>query len=176
MSQIDQEILEDFLNARQPSNMLLIGLQARLLVERWCRNNPQCDVKSFDTGAQFNATEFSSQFEFSVLAGALNETPRPQLEQLIASLRDRHSRQLVVQLDPPQARHDTAQAHPSRDASDAARLDETLRAEDLRALGLLRLAGSDRTFQFNLHDYKAQPDWLNARFWANPQRWNKDRW
>lgn len=31
-------------------------------------------------------------------------------------------------------------------------------------------------FEFNIADYKRTPDWLNSRYWANPQRWNKERW
>ena len=36
--------------------------------------------------------------------------------------------------------------------------------------------GECRYWQFNIHDYKQVPDWLNARFWANPQNFNKYRW
>ena len=31
-------------------------------------------------------------------------------------------------------------------------------------------------WQFNILTYKQVPDWLNARFWANPENWNKFRW
>jgi len=34
------------------------------------------------------------------------------------------------------------------------------------------LNSSERCFQFRLQDYKAVPDWLNARFWAHPERFN----
>ncbi len=27
-----------------------------------------------------------------------------------------------------------------------------------------------------IFDYKDAPDWLNSRFWANPQMWDKARW
>jgi len=27
-------------------------------------------------------------------------------------------------------------------------------------------------YYFSLQSYKTQPDWLNSRFWANPERWN----
>jgi hypothetical protein len=42
------------------------------------------------------------------------------------------------------------------------------------AFGFRRLAipgaGSRRLFEYSLSDYKQPPDWLNARFWANPER------
>ncbi|ELA08705.1 hypothetical protein MOMA_09106 [Moraxella macacae 0408225] len=31
-------------------------------------------------------------------------------------------------------------------------------------------------YQFNLFDYKQLPDWLNSKFWANPENWDKFRW
>jgi len=33
-----------------------------------------------------------------------------------------------------------------------------------------------QAYEFNLHSYKKAPDWLNARHWANPERWDKFRW
>lgn len=44
-----------------------------------------------------------------------------------------------------------------------------------RALGFT-LALNDTTAQVRIHDYdigtyKTVPDWLNARFWAHPERW-----
>lgn len=45
---------------------------------------------------------------------------------------------------------------------------------------LLPITESDDCYshcwQFNLYDYKRQPDWLNARFWANPENFDKYRW
>nr|WP_264480642.1 DUF6231 family protein [Psychrobacter sp. I-STPA6b] len=31
-------------------------------------------------------------------------------------------------------------------------------------------------WQFNLYDYKYRPDWLNAKYWANPENFDKYRW
>lgn len=31
-------------------------------------------------------------------------------------------------------------------------------------------------FTYDLHDYKQVPDWLNARFWANPENYGKYWW
>jgi len=28
-------------------------------------------------------------------------------------------------------------------------------------------------YAYSLRDYKTQPDWLNAQFWAHPERWDK---
>ena len=52
----------------------------------------------------------------------------------------------------------------------------------LRSLGFTRLlehsqqAADFEFWQFNILTYKQVPDWFNARFWANPENWNKFRW
>jgi len=50
-------------------------------------------------------------------------------------------------------------------------------APELLALGFRREgtftdnAHAWLAFTYQLHNYKSVPDWLNARFWANPERW-----
>ena len=50
-----------------------------------------------------------------------------------------------------------------------------LKRLDFLALGydMLALDEADRIalYQFDLATYKQVPDWLNARFWAHPERW-----
>lgn len=56
--------------------------------------------------------------------------------------------------------------------------------EQLRALGFSQLdqptdgqpAQPWQIWQFNILAYKQVPDWLNAKFWANPENWGKYRW
>ncbi len=54
--------------------------------------------------------------------------------------------------------------------------------ESMLALGLQRQArfehedGLFEAWSFDIKTYKAVPDWLNPRFWANPENWNKFRW
>ena len=46
------------------------------------------------------------------------------------------------------------------------------------ALGFVRCAITERNryYLFDLKTYKPAPDWLNPKFWANPQNWDKYRW
>jgi len=41
---------------------------------------------------------------------------------------------------------------------------------------LLPAASSLTLWQFNLYDYKRLPNWLNSKYWANPENWDKHRW
>ncbi len=54
------------------------------------------------------------------------------------------------------------------------------RARVPSALGYVRtgapLAGGEALYEFDIDRYKRTPDWLNARHWAHPERWDKERW
>lgn len=49
---------------------------------------------------------------------------------------------------------------------------------ELLALALSPVAHHDDVMVWGHHiaDYKRTPDWLNPRFWANPERWGVERW
>ncbi len=46
---------------------------------------------------------------------------------------------------------------------------------DFLKLGMQRWHGPDESgtgvYGFDLHTYKTVPDWLNAKYWAHPERW-----
>lgn len=48
----------------------------------------------------------------------------------------------------------------------------------LISLGLRPVARGPHhgVWAFDIADYKPRPDWLNPRFWANPDRWEQARW
>lgn len=93
------------------------------------------------------------------IAALPTETGVPAARQLIACLRDLKARQLLVFV-PEKLLDDTA----------------------LLGLGLTRQARYElegerwQAWSFDIRHYKSVPDWLNPRFWANPENWNKYRW
>ena len=48
----------------------------------------------------------------------------------------------------------------------------------LRSLGFTQIETIDgwELWQFNILEYKQIPDWLNSRYWANPENFDKYRW
>ena len=54
-------------------------------------------------------------------------------------------------------------------------------AKLMRALGFqqlldYQLGEQQSLWLFNILSYKQVPDWLNAKYWANPENWDKYRW
>lgn len=50
---------------------------------------------------------------------------------------------------------------------------------DFLALGLEHFAGSEeglQVFSYAIENYQPHHEWLNARFWANPENFDKYRW
>lgn len=49
----------------------------------------------------------------------------------------------------------------------------------LRSLGfsqIEQITEQQIIWQFNILSYKQVPDWLNSKYWANPENWDKYRW
>jgi|GEM_PF-988165 len=170
MSRTDQEILTAFLEQRQPQHILAVGAEALNLTSEWCAKNTESTLTTFPDARELNADAFAHPVDFALLAGQLNLLSADVVEPTIAGLRDRYSKHLMVQLD------EEPRGNEDHDGQDQTRAENTLNTEDLRALGLRLVSGSRRLFQFNLDNYKHNPDWLNSRYWANPAQWNKRRW
>ena len=77
----------------------------------------------------------------------------PAASRLLASLRDRANRPVVVHLGET--------------------VDDRLK---MIALGYRAAEGNDPVYVFDINDYKETPDWLSPRNWANPEMWDKYRW
>jgi hypothetical protein len=99
----------------------------------------------------------SEPFDVAVLAEVLEHLESHAARELLAALRDRLARHTLIWVDLERS---------------------CLPAAELRALGFRQHAcdGAQALFGFDLYDYKARPDWLNARFWAHPERWDRHRW
>jgi len=88
------------------------------------------------------------------------DLPVQQGLHLLSALRDLHARQLLAFVP--------------------ASVEWT--GDTLRALALQQQArfesgdGLREAWSYDIRTYKAVPDWLNPRFWANPDNWGKFRW
>jgi hypothetical protein len=118
----------------------------------------------FDPGQRlFERLSVLGRFDLALVWGTLEFLDRPEALAVLARLRDVHAPRVIAVL-PRRAPADTR-----------CRLDDN----DLLALGFTLTAaegGDARIAIYDLAEYKLTPDWLNARFWAHPERWDKDFW
>lgn len=105
-------------------------------------------------------------FDLIVVTGLLERLDKPQGEHLLASLRDLHGGRFLLTL--------AVGPRPQQ----ASQWDMA----ELLALGLVLVGrypddgGETHLYRYDLADYKTTPEWFNPRFWAHPERWDKDFW
>lgn len=104
------------------------------------------------------------RFDLVIVADLLERLSKNRGAQLLARLRDVHGGRFLLQL--------AAMPH----AEHASQWD----GNELLALGLVRVKSYPEAglhlYRYDLDDYKTTPDWFNPRFWAHPERWDKDYW
>jgi len=109
---------------------------------------PEADIQFCDP-----STLACAPGQLALTIDALNDLDATQARALLARVRDYISPRIVV----------------------IARANCPLNRLDFLALGYEMLAVDEANrialYQFDLATYKQVPDWLNARFWAHPERW-----
>jgi len=103
-------------------------------------------------------------FDIAIVADALSGMQRDSAIALLARLRDVQARQVLVI---------------SRDGGTTGEVfsDTDFRAYGFRLLQTQTSAGQCwRVHEFSIDSYKVTPDWLNAKYWAHPERFDKFRW
>ena len=109
---------------------------------------------------QIPNSSLTHRYELAVLVDPQSLTTTETMPQLVAVARDRWARQVLV-LVPKQANNHTTESEFFALGFQHRHLPDTLKV-DFSAYG------------FSITRYKATPDWLNSRYWANPERWNKN--
>lgn len=137
--------------------------------------------------------ERGSRWSTAIVDGDLLDWPNLRRAAVwLGALRDRLADEtLVVVTHPEDAKAHAPEARSAGRPVDAAAgraapSTETVALAALLAHGFQRLPDADDTppagaprvslFRVALYDYKPVPDWLNARFWAHPERWGKAFW
>ncbi len=104
----------------------------------------------------------SAVYDLAVVCDALQALEKSKGERLLGRLRDVQAKAVLV----------ASQAQCSCNWTPT----------DFIALGFKRcrtqtdVADGWLLYRFNIYDYKDTPSWLNARNWANPERWGQGRW
>tara|TARA_B100001079_G_scaffold124671_1_gene106813 strand:+ start:10534 stop:11163 length:630 start_codon:yes stop_codon:yes gene_type:complete len=114
------------------------------------------------------ALSFQRRYRLAVVIGAPDIIGRVATQQMLAHLRNVAAHGvLAVFARSPKTTH---APNPQWSVSDFLGLGFR-RAAHARAL-----TSDYWVYRYNIYDYKITPDWLNSRYWANPEQWGRERW
>ncbi|TBU94700.1 DUF6231 family protein [Phytopseudomonas dryadis] len=155
-----QQALAALLERYTPKRLLLIGASELPAVAAFQRAHPHSQVAHSTAGDLPN--ELAAQrFDLALVVDCLEHLPKRTGLQLLGGIRNLNASRIAVLVD--------------LDASG-------WRDTDFFALALQaseRFERGEQTlslFTYDLLEYKQVPDWLNAKFWANPDNFGKYWW
>jgi len=155
-----QQALAALLDRYAPPRLLLVGAADFPALAAFRQAHPDTIVAQAAPGTL--PTEVAGQrFDLAVVVDCLEHMPKRTGQELLGGIRNLNASRIAVLVDLA-----------------ASGWQET----DFYALALQaseRFQRDDQVltlFTYDLREYKQVPDWLNARFWANPENFGKYWW
>ncbi|MDX1367806.1 DUF6231 family protein [Pseudomonas sp.] len=159
-SRTPQQALAALLERYAPCRLLLIGASELPALAAFQAAHADCQVAHAAAGA-LPAELAAQRFDLALVVDCLEHLPKRTGLELLGGIRNLNASRLAVLVD--------LQACAWQDT-------------DFFALALQaseRFQRGEQTlslFTYDLLDYKQVPDWLNAKFWANPENFGKYWW
>ncbi|MEH6490709.1 DUF6231 family protein [Halopseudomonas sp.] len=147
----------------QPARLLCVSQSRVPAIEAYCAAHPATQLVTSDQ-APLQAEVANQRYDLAIIADQLEHLPQRTGIELLAGLRNLSASRLAVLVDLVQA--------------------ADWQENDFFALALQRRASftdtdDNRTlslYTYDLADYKQVPDWLNSKYWANPEMFDKYWW
>ena len=159
-SDTPQQAIAALLDQHAPERILAIGRSELPVLAAFCQAHPQSSV-DHATDTPLPTELANRRYDLAIVADCLEHLPKQQGMQLLGGIRNLNANRLAVLVE---------LAACDWQATEFYSLGLQLHAhfhKDGRTLSL---------FTYDLLVYKHVPDWLNARFWANPQMFGKYWW
>jgi len=144
-----------------PRRLVAIGPLAARLVERGLPVDTK--LHTLPTREAVAALGDLGHQDMAIVAGDLERLSPKASAQLIARLRDIYAAWVIVVVD--------------RDEPPAGWTRREMIGFGFSLLGdAVQESTPVHVYEFDVGTYKPTPDWLNSRYWANPELWDKYRW
>ena len=159
-SRTPQQALAALLEHHAPQSLLLIGSDQLPALQAFLAAHPACHYAHAPAG-ELPAELAAQRFDLAIFVDCLEHLNKRSGLQLLAGVRNLNASKLAVLVD-------------------LAACDWQL--SDFYSLALeaserfQRDAQTLTLFTYDVREYKQVPDWLNAKFWANPQLFGKYWW
>ena len=163
----EQTELKSLIQQFQPKQILSIGPAGQELFAEYLAGCGQCSLQVFVTPPTLEVLDKLERFDLGFVSHVLERMSKPDAEQLIARLRDVHCDRLVIVI-PIGTNWQNHQSHWQQ--ADLLGLGFSLMAEYNSNQHLVHI------YAFDIASYKATPDWLNNKYWANPELFDKYWW
>ena len=159
-SRTPQQALAALLDHHQPQRLLLVGASQLPAIAAYRQAHPQALVAQAPAGPL--PDELAAQrYDLALLADCLEHLPKRTALELLGGIRNLNASRMAVLVDLNACGWQATE----------------LFALALQASEHFQRDGQTLTlFTYDLRDYKQVPDWLNAKFWANPQNFGKYWW
>ena len=155
-----QQALAALLARYAPQRVLLVGASELPALSAWLEAHPSAQL-THNPAAALSPDHAGERYDLALLVDCLEHMPKRDAQELLGGIRNLNTNRVAVLAD-----------------LDACHWQET----DFFALALQaseRFQREEQTltlFTYDLLDYKQVPDWLNAKFWANPENFGKYWW
>ncbi|MDH0648407.1 DUF6231 family protein [Pseudomonas sp. GD03858] len=154
-----QQALAALLERFTPRHLLLVGSRFPAL-EAFAAAHPEARIEVAIPGP-LAPEQAARRFDLAVLVDCLEHLPKRTGLELLGGIRNLNASRVAVLADLSACGwQDTDFYSLALSASE-----KFQRGDQVLSL-----------FTYDLHDYKQVPDWLNARFWANPENFGKYWW
>ena len=159
-SRTPQQALAALLDRYAPQRLLLVGASEFPALEAFQVAHPQTMVALAAPG-QLSAEVAAQRFDLALVVDCLEHLSKPEGLRLLGGIRNLNASRIAVLTDPAASGwSDTDFYSLALQATERFKRDEQV----------LKL------YTYDLREYKQVPDWLNAKFWANPENFGKYWW
>ena len=159
-SRTPQQALAALLDRYAPARLLLIGASEFPALAAFKAAHPDTCVAHAAPGA-LPAELAARRFDLALVVDCLEHLPKQAGLELLGGIRNLNASRIAVLADL------TACGWKETDFFALALQNSERFQRDEQELNL---------FTYDLREYKQVPDWLNARFWANPENFGKYWW
>ena len=155
-----QQALAALLERSAPQRLLVVGASQFPALAAFAQTHPEVVVAHAAPGA-LPAELAAQRFDLALVIDCLEHLPKREGLELLGGIRNLNASRIAVLADLSACNwKDTDFFSLALQSSERFQRDEQV----------LTL------FTYDLREYKQVPDWLNARFWANPENFGKYWW
>jgi len=170
------QLLTNLLDEHKPKSILLVGSETPPAIQQYLDGKNDNSVKLQILSDTSLLSNIESRFDFCLITPELIQQDKRSGIELLAGIRNRLCHHIYLFI-------------PLNESGSAI---EDWTEKDLFGLGLKRLAQFNSTvislqeeenkdpilhcFAYQIESYIKKRDWNNARFWANPEQFDKSWW